>query len=91
MRVLTLALAALVLAVPPALARMADDEVRRLIINESLQRWNAECPCPYSSAWNGQQCGNNSAYIKRIPGAPYCYPQDVPPGVIYQYRRDRAL
>lgn len=84
---------ALTLAVlaTPAEARMHDDEIRRVIINDSIARWNGPCPCPYSYAWNGQQCGNNSAYIKRVPYAPYCYPQDVPPYVIYQYRRERDL
>jgi len=86
-----LAVAALGMLAAPALAGMADDEVRRMIINDSIARWNGDCPCPYSYAWNGQQCGNNSAYIKRVPGGPYCYPQDVPHGLIYQYRRDRAL
>mgnify|MGYP003337320006 CR=1 FL=1 len=59
------------------------------IINDSIARWGGDCPCPYSYTWNRLQCGNNSAYIKRVPGAPYCYPQDVPPYVINQYRRDR--
>ena len=70
--------------------RMNDDEARRIIIDESIRRWNGECPCPYSYAWNGKQCAENSAYMKRVPYAPYCYPQDVPPSVVYRYRVERG-
>lgn len=70
---------------------MNDDEARRIIIDESIRRWNGECPCPYSYAWNGKQCAENSAYMKRTPYAPYCYPQDVPPSVVYRYRMERGF
>lgn len=83
---------ALVVGAGPADAqrRMNDDEARRIIIDESIRRWNGECPCPYSYAWNGKQCAENSAYMKRVPYAPYCYPQDVPPSVVYRYRVERG-
>ena len=69
--------------------RANDDELRRIIVDESIRRWTGDCPCPYSYTWNGRQCAENSAYMKRVPYAPYCYPQDVPYGVLNQYRRDR--
>ena len=28
--------------------------------------------------------------MKRVPYAPYCYPQDVPPSVVYRYRMERG-
>jgi hypothetical protein len=86
---LLLALAALA-GTAEAQRRMNDDEARRIIIDESIRRWNGECPCPYSYAWNGKQCAENSAYMKRTPYAPYCYPQDVPSSVVYRYRMERG-
>jgi hypothetical protein len=68
-----------------------EDEARRQIVQDSIARWNGECPCPYSYAWNGKQCADASAYMKRVPGSPYCYPQDVPPYEIYQWRKIRGL
>lgn len=71
--------------------RYAEDELRRMIVEDSRARWNGDCPCPYSYAWNGRQCADNSAYMKRLPGAPYCYPQDVPPHEIRRFRIERGL
>ena len=83
---------AAMLALPSGAAlaqRGSDDEARRIIVQDSIARWSGECPCPYSYAWNGRQCADNSAYMKRVPFAPYCYPQDVPAHEVYRYRRDR--
>lgn len=89
-----LLLAALGLSAPLAYGQawaqrrgVSDDELRRAIINNSIARWG-DCPCPYSYAWNGRQCAENSAYMKRVPNGPYCYPQDVPHWLMNQYRRE---
>jgi hypothetical protein len=71
-----------------AAQRQSEDEVRRQIVQDSLARWQGECPCPYSYAWNGRQCADNSAYMKRVPNGPYCYPQDVPWHEINAWRRN---
>ena len=71
--------------------RYHDDEIRRIIVQDSLARFGGDCPCPYSYAWNGRQCADNSAYMKRLPDAPYCYLQDVPAHEVARYRRDRGL
>lgn len=79
-------------AADDAVARRWDeDDVRRMIVEDSIARHGGDCPCPYSYAWNGRQCANDSAYMKRTPDAPYCYPQDVPPYEVYRYRRERGL
>jgi hypothetical protein len=56
-----------------------------MIVEDSLARFSGDCPCPYSYAWNGRQCADNSAYMKRVPGL-YCYPQDVPAHEIRLFR-----
>ncbi len=88
--VAALALVASIWPVTAMAQRFHDDEIRRLIVQESIARFSGDCPCPYSYAWNGRQCADNSAYMKRIPTAPYCYPQDVPPIEIYRWRRERG-
>ena len=89
-RLATLCLLTLVASAGSADARYHDDEIRKMIVEDSLARYSGDCPCPYSYAWNGRQCADNSAYMKRMPGL-YCYPQDVPPHEVERYRRDRGL
>jgi hypothetical protein len=69
--------AALLLWALPALAQH-DDELRRMVIEDSLARFQGYCPCPYSYD-RGQQCGDKSAYSRRtaLPPDLYCYPKDV--------------
>ena len=74
-------------AVPDAAAqRWRDDEIRKILIDDSIARFGRECPCPYSLAWNGRQCADTSAYMKREPYL-YCYPQDVPYYEIQKFRQ----
>ncbi len=91
-RVAALVLLQMALATDDAIARRWDeDDIRRMIVEDSIARYGGDCPCPYSYAWNGKQCANDSAYMKRTADAPYCYPKDVPPYEVYRYRRERGL
>jgi hypothetical protein len=86
-----LVLLAVMLAATPALAQR-DDEIRRLVIQDSLARFQGYCPCPYSYD-RGQQCADKSAY-GRSSGRPpdlYCYPGDVPYWEIVEYRRRTGM
>ncbi len=90
--VAALVLLQMAFAADDAIARRWDeDDVRRRIVEDSIARYGGDCPCPYSYAWNGKQCANDSAYMKRTADAPYCYSQDVPPSEVYRYRRERGL
>ena len=78
----------LLLAVPAQAQRFySDEEIRRILVEDSV-RTAGECPCPYSYAWNGRQCGEKSQYNEASsrPDRPYCYPQDVPHYMIREYR-----
>lgn len=69
-----------------AAQRWRDEEIRKILIDDSIARFGAgECPCPYSTAWNGRQCTDN-AYMRRVPNL-YCYPQDVPYFEIQKFRQ----
>jgi hypothetical protein len=84
------ALAALLWALPALAQRYSDEEIRKILIYEST-RTAGECPCPYSYAWNGRQCADNSQYSRTLGGArPLCYPNDVKYYMIRDYR-ERVL
>ena len=70
----------------------ADDEIRNMIIRDSLAQFgSADCPCPYSYGWNGAQCGDKSLYNQRTRRQDlYCYPNDVSYRDIQEYRRYRG-
>jgi len=70
--------------------RVADDEIRQMIIRDSLAGFGAQdCPCPYSYAWNGQQCADKSLYNQRTRRQDvFCYPADVSYRDIEEYRRN---
>jgi hypothetical protein len=84
-------LAVVLLSAGPALAQ-SDEDIRRLLIQDSLARFQGYCPCPYSYD-RGQQCADKSVY-GRPSGRPsdlYCYPGDVPYWVIVEYRRRTGM
>ena len=82
---------ALALWAVPALAQ-SDEDIRRLVIQDSLARFQGYCPCPYSYD-RGQQCADKSAYSQRAthPRDLYCYPQDVPRWDVEDYRRRMGI
>ncbi len=84
---LVLFLAALLWATPAAAQRYySDEEVRKMIIEDSMRNYPS-CPCPYSYAWNGKQCAGDSAYSKLGRSGPLCYPADVSHQDVVYYRQ----
>lgn len=84
---------ALLLATAAHAQRYPDDEIRNMIIRDSIAQFGStDCPCPYSYAWNGQQCADKSLYNQRTRRQDlYCYPGDVSWRDIEQYRRYHEL
>jgi len=84
-------LAAALLWSAPALAQR-DDEIRRILVEDSVARFSGYCPCPYSYD-RGQQCAEKSAYSQRAthPRDLYCYPQDVPWRDVEAYRQRMGI
>jgi hypothetical protein len=64
----------------------SDEQVREAIIEQSIASYPGRCPCPYSLARNGSKCGKRSAWSKAGGYAPICYPEDVTPIMIQQWR-----
>jgi hypothetical protein len=64
--------------------------IAALIVEESRQAYYAigrSCACPEDLTPTGRRCGGNSAYSRPGGASPFCYPSDVPPERIEQYRR----
>lgn len=88
-RLALLALVPLLWATAASAQRYRDDEITQMIIRDSLAGFGSQdCPCPYSYAWNGQQCADKSLYNKRTGRRDiFCYPADVSWRDIEEYRR----
>ena len=85
-RAALLSLLTMLAAAPAVAQRYSDEEVRRMIIDDSMRNF-PNCPCPYSYAWNGKQCAGDSAYSKLGRSGPLCYPGDVTQQDIISYRQ----
>ena len=78
----------------PAWARgpaLTDDEIRERIIQDSIDAYPGNCPCPFNTMRNGRRCGGNSVYSRPGGRSPLCFPKDVPPGMVESYRRSHGV
>jgi hypothetical protein len=82
-------LTALVIALSaqPALVRESDAQIRQKIVQESINSYPGNCPCPYNTDRAGRSCGRRSAYTRPGGYAPKCYASDVSPAEVRAYRR----
>jgi hypothetical protein len=75
-------------ASPPAQgASTSDAQVVAEIIRISRATARGPCACPEDRGRDDLLCGRNSAYWR--PGGPLCYPKDVTPAMIADYRAGR--
>lgn len=73
-------------AIASASGAPTDEEIKNLIIQESLNAYPGNCPCPYNRAANGSKCGKRSAWSKAGGYTPICYPEEVTPQMIDEWR-----
>jgi hypothetical protein len=66
----------------------SDSDIKKLIIQESINQYPGNCPCPYNSAKNGSNCGKRSAYLRGGGYSPLCFESDVTPKMVKIYRSD---
>lgn len=69
--------------VQPVLSRAA---IIKAIIADSRAGYYGSCPCPYNRDRAGRKCGRRSAWSKPGGASPICYPADVTPEMIANYR-----
>jgi len=69
---------------------LSDARIREILIQESIDAYPGNCPCPYSRARNGSLCGRRSAYSRPGGEAPLCYAKDVSAEMVRAYRDSHA-
>ena len=63
-------------------------QIKKMMIQRSIQSYPGSCPCPYSIAQDGYECGKRSAYSKPGGDSPLCYSSEIiciPSTPIYKY------
>jgi hypothetical protein len=71
---------------PAKSKRLTDAQIKRLMIQESIDAYPGNCPCPYNSASNGSSCGGRSAWSRAGGAEPLCYPSDISAEMVAEYR-----
>lgn len=66
---------------------LSDAQIKKILIQQSLDSYPGNCPCPYNTDRAGRSCGRRSAYSKPGGYAPLCYPDDVTPEMVEEYRK----
>lgn len=82
-----LALLASSIAFAQTTKKLSDSEIKQLIIQNSINNYSGNCPCPYNQARNGSKCGKRSAYSKPRGKSPYCYESDISKEQVSSYRK----
>jgi len=66
--------------------RLSDDQIKHLLIQQSISAYPGNCPCPYHVDRAGKHCGKRSAGSRPGGHSPLCFPRDVTPQMIDSYR-----
>jgi len=72
----------------PAAGSKTDAQVRQILIDESIEAYPGNCPCPYNTMRNGRSCGKRSAWNKPGGYSPLCYADDVSDEQVAQWRQE---
>lgn len=70
--------------------KQTDDQIRQLIIEDSIAAYPGVCACPFNSARNGSSCGRRSAWSKQGGYAPICYKKEVSREMVDEWRKNHA-
>ncbi|QTF08833.1 hypothetical protein HC231_13640 [Brenneria izadpanahii] len=70
--------------------KISDEQVKELIIQESISSYPGRCPCPYNVARNGSQCGKRSAWSRAGGYAPICYKNEISAKMIAEWRQRKG-
>lgn len=80
---------AAILVTQPAQAKLSDAQIRQRIIQESIDSYPGNCPCPYNSDRAGRRCGGRSAYSRPGGYSPKCFPSDISDSEVRAYKANR--
>lgn len=62
------------------------EAIKQKIIQQSIDNYPGNCPCPYNSARNGSRCGKRSAYNRAGGYTRICYPEDVSERMVKEFK-----
>lgn len=68
---------------------MSNEKIKEAIIQNSINAYPGNCPCPFSSASNGSRCGGRSAWSRAGGYSPICYPDEVTDKMIKDWKSRR--
>lgn len=63
------------------------EQVKQLIIEESISEYPGTCACPFNRASNGSKCGKRSAWSKAGGYSPICYKDEVTKEMVDDWRK----
>lgn len=72
-------------------SRKTDDQIRQLIIEDSIASYPGVCACPFNLARNGSRCGKRSAWSKPGGYSPLCYKHEVTREMMDDWRKNHGL
>ena len=67
-------------------SKQSYDQIRQLIIEDSIASYPGVCACPFNAARNGSSCGRRSAWSKQGGYAPVCYKKEVSKEMVDDWR-----
>lgn len=73
-------------ATPVAADALAEKEIRKRNIQESILAYPGNCPCPYNTDRAGRRCGGRSAHSRAGGYAPTCFETDDSDAQVREYR-----
>jgi hypothetical protein len=71
-------------------ADLSDEQIRQILIQQSIQAYPGNCPCPYNLDRAGRHCGKRSAWSRPDGYAPLCYSSDITQKMIEKYRKEHG-
>ena len=66
---------------------ITDEEIKKLIIQQSISSYPGPCACPYSATSRGHRCGGRSAYSKPGGYSPICYGEQITESMIKEFNK----
>lgn len=66
---------------------LTDEEIRQLIVRQSIAASPGNCPCPFNVDRAGRSCGRRSAWSRAGGYSPICYTNEVTEEQISAYRK----
>lgn len=68
----------------------SEGEIKKAIIQQSVQSYPGNCPCPYNRDKAGRSCGKRSAYSRAGGYSVICYPSDVSDQMISDFIKNNG-